>query len=497
MTGTPKPRSSKRTALRRLGIGIFLGLPVVGIAAVLPMRGAFGQAVPASASSSPGQAVLNISQTDSSDPVTEGDNVTYTMTVGNDGGSSGDATNVTLFANPSPDVDLVSATPSQGECFPPEGTFQCNLGTISPGNTATVALVVTTTDRCSGSGSFRPTGPFALSEPCTIYNDFHASSPGAIEPEPSEEPTTVNPATGAHLTLGKSASPDPVQELNPITYTLDVANNGIASASDVTVTDTLPAGEVFDSASATQGSCTHNGAAVTCHLGTLDFQTEGPGGTATVTILAQAPNVTADTIVTNAADVTASNAPSAHATTDTTVLVNAGGSTQGEVPPGTTVPLTFTTSTQAKGNGAPAVNGGDQSAVSLTVPPGGPGGSISLDELLCTTAPCTGAGPQPTTSVVLGNVAFDITPPADYPSNKPFRVTLLYDRTLHPKDGPTFYFKQGVTAHEIKLQPCGTPGARGKAPCVVVSKQIVSGNALINGDWKIIVKINSDPRMHR
>ena len=232
---------------------------------------------------------------------------------------------------------------------------------------------------------------------------------------------------------------------------------------------------------------------MTCHLGTLDFQTEGGGGTATVTIIAQAPNVTADTVVTNAADVTSSNAPSAHATTDTQVQVNTGGSTSGTVPPGSTAPLTFTTASQAKGNGASAVNGGDPSAVSIVIPPGGPGGSVSLNELPCAAAPCTGAGPQPTAAVVLGGVVFDIEPPANYPSNKPFRVVLLYDKSLHPTSGPVFYFKQGVTPTEIQLHKCGSPGPGGKAPCVVVSKKITSNNALTNGDWKVIVKINSDP----
>jgi hypothetical protein len=161
--------------------------------------------------------------------------------------------------------------------------------------------------------------------------------------------------------------------------------------------------------------------------------------------------------------------------------------------------VTFTTASTAKGDGTPAVNGSDQSAVSITIPPGGPGGHVSLNEEFCATAPCSGpgSGPRPAASVVLGNVVFDIQPPANYPNNKPFRVTLLYDRSLHPQQGPVFYFKQGVTAHEIQLKRCGSPGPGGKAPCIVVSKKIVNNNPLTNGDWKVIVKINSDPRMRK
>ena len=153
--------------------------------------------------------------------------------------------------------------------------------------------------------------------------------------------------SSATLTLTKTASPDPVQEQNPITYTLDVGNAGTGDATGVVVTDNLPAGTTFDSASTTQGSCSHTATTVTCNLGTV-----GVEGSATVTIIVQAPNVTANTVITNNASVTDSNETPANASADTTVLVNTGGSTSGDVPPGTTVPLTFTTSTQSSNGSA-------------------------------------------------------------------------------------------------------------------------------------------------
>ena len=304
----------------------------------------------------------------------------------------------------------------------------------------------------------------------------------------------------AHLTLTKTASPDPdVQEQNPITYTLVVGNDGTGNANNVVVTDNLPASTTFDSVSTTLGSCSHTTTTVTC---TIDPLTAG--GSATVTIIVQAPNVTSDTPITNTAQATSSNATTVNASANTNVLANTGGSTEGDVPPGTTVPLTFTTSTQSN-NGTPAVDGTDNSAVFIIVPPGGPGGSITLDELPCPTAPCTGAAAAKdraaqaaaTSKVVLGGVVFNVVPPAGYPTNKPFKVTLLYDKTLHPKKGAVFYFKQGVTPHEITLPHCGTTPPNGGKPCVLTNALITTGPALIKGDWKVVVRISSDPRMHR
>jgi uncharacterized repeat protein (TIGR01451 family) len=316
----------------------------------------------------------------------------------------------------------------------------------------------------------------------------------------NDQPFTITinpPAGGPNLTLSKSGSPDPVQELNPITYKLVAGNNGSADANGVVVTDNLPAGTVFDSASTTQGTCSHTATTVTCTVGTL-----AAAGSATVTIIVQAPNVTANTTITNNASVSASNAGAATATFDSHVLVNTGGSTSGTVPPNTKVPLTFTTSTLSTSSGTPAVDGSDPTAVSLTVPPGGPGGNLSLQELPCTVAPCDGSTAATNTAtttsstIVLGGVVFSVVPPPNYPNNLPFRATLLYDTTLHATQGPVFYFKPGVTPQEIKLPHCGHGVPAGK-PCVLTNEKITSGPALIRGDWKVVVRLNSDPHLRR
>ena len=101
----------------------------------------------------------------------------------------------------------------------------------------------------------------------------------------------------ADLTLTMSDSSDPVPFGTGFNYIIDVQNLGPAPATDVTVTDTLPAGLQFQTVLSTQGVCTIVGQTVTCAIGSL-----GVGGTARVVI---APSGVASGTFTNTAAVTA------------------------------------------------------------------------------------------------------------------------------------------------------------------------------------------------
>jgi uncharacterized repeat protein (TIGR01451 family) len=85
-------------------------------------------------------ADLYIEKTDSPDPVSVGNALTYTLTVFSNGPA--DAHNVVVTDTLPPSVTWVSSTPSQGSCSGTT-TVTCNLGTISNGGTATVQIVVT------------------------------------------------------------------------------------------------------------------------------------------------------------------------------------------------------------------------------------------------------------------------------------------------------------------------------------------------------------------
>ncbi len=93
--------------------------------------------------------------------------------------------------------------------------------------------------------------------------------------------------SGTDLIVTQTDSPDPVNVISPLSYTLSIANNGPDDATGVTVTDTLPPGVVFQSASATQGSCSEAGGVVTCVPGDMLA-----GSNATINIALTAPFTT-------------------------------------------------------------------------------------------------------------------------------------------------------------------------------------------------------------
>lgn len=120
----------------------------------------------------------------------------------------------------------------------------------------------------------------------------------------------ITAAVGADLSVTKTDSLDPVIIGENLSYTVTVTNNGPADATNVTLTDTLPAGVIFISATPSQGSCSEAGGVVTCNLGTL------VNGDITTVDIEVAP--TAPGTITNTATVTATEAdPNPDNNTDT------------------------------------------------------------------------------------------------------------------------------------------------------------------------------------
>jgi uncharacterized repeat protein (TIGR01451 family) len=111
----------------------------------------------------------------------------------------------------------------------------------------------------------------------------------------------VQDPRSANLRIVKSDSPDPVPLGEDLTYTLSITNDGPSDATDVTVTDTLPASVEFVSATPSQGSCLQLGGSVTCDLGPLAEQTSAavaikvvPTATGTITNQASVESPLAD-----------------------------------------------------------------------------------------------------------------------------------------------------------------------------------------------------------
>src|SRR5262249_10541459 len=78
----------------------------------------------------------------------------------------------------------------------------------------------------------------------------------------------VSGVATANLALTKTASPNPGITLSNLTYRIIATNNGPSPATNVSVTDNLPPGITFVSATPTQGTCTGQPNLI-CNLGSL------------------------------------------------------------------------------------------------------------------------------------------------------------------------------------------------------------------------------------
>jgi uncharacterized repeat protein (TIGR01451 family) len=176
-------------------------------------------------------ADLSIEKSDDPDPVNAGETLTYTLWITNEGPSV--ATNVIV-------TDTLPAGLCSFEYLPPNchrdpsagdlDTVVCDLGTLSAGESEPIEVRVTV---CSGS-----TG--TLLNQAEVRSDVPDSTPGNNR---HDEETAIGAL--ADLRLEKSRCPDLVVAGSRLTYTLHVANDGPSDALDVTVTDTLPVGTRF------------------------------------------------------------------------------------------------------------------------------------------------------------------------------------------------------------------------------------------------------------
>jgi uncharacterized repeat protein (TIGR01451 family) len=164
--------------------------------------------------------------------VVAGNNLTYTITVQNNGPS--DAQNVVVTDTLPAGVTLVSTS---GCAEDPNGVPTCSLGTITAGGSKQYTVIVTT--------------DAGLTDGTVLTNNASVSS------------STPDPDNGNNST---SDNIDPVIAGNNLTFTITVNNAGPNDAINVVVTDTLPAGVTFVS---TAGCIEDPNGVPNCTLGTI------------------------------------------------------------------------------------------------------------------------------------------------------------------------------------------------------------------------------------
>jgi uncharacterized repeat protein (TIGR01451 family) len=137
-------------------------------------------------------------------------------------------------------------------------------------------------------------------ETATITVQVNASSGTIINtatesqtnPDPSgvqSSSVPVNPTTGANVSILKTVSDPTPADGTDVTYSLELTNAGPDPATDVIVTDTLPAGLVCLSDFAPVGSISGCGTTITWMVGTL---ADGAVETATITVQVNASSGT-------------------------------------------------------------------------------------------------------------------------------------------------------------------------------------------------------------
>jgi len=220
---------------------------------------------------------FGITMTDAPDPVQVNHDLTYSMTVTN---------HSTLFADvgfvrdilPS-NLDFVSVTPSMGTCTSGTSTIDCTLGTMQPGSTATIVLVVRPTNTEMVSNSAEVIYP----EDPNHANDVATSVTTVIPADPSPTPTATPSPISFDYGITMTDSPDPVEVNHDLTYTMTVTNHSPGNGDNVLVQDILPNGLSFVSVTPSQGECMVGTSTINCQLGSIP----GMGGTATITLVVQ------------------------------------------------------------------------------------------------------------------------------------------------------------------------------------------------------------------
>jgi len=168
----------------------------------------------------PPQADLALAMTDSPDPVSAGANLTYTLSVVNQGPAA--ATGVTVTDTLPAGVSLVSATATQGACTG-SSTISCSLGSLASGATATVTLLV----RPAAAGAIVNTAAVGAGEPDP--NPSNNSATATTTVTTVKEITALSPA---RLWVGLKNSDDQGTQFD---LRAELYRNGALIASGVTL----------------------------------------------------------------------------------------------------------------------------------------------------------------------------------------------------------------------------------------------------------------------
>jgi len=210
-------------------------------------------------------ADLSVDKDDEADPVEVGDNIVYTLVVTNLGPNT--ATEVVVTDSLPDTTDFDDVTTTAGLCDDGRNVVTCDVAQLAAGDTVRITIETTT-------------------EQVGFVNNRVSVTSSVLDPDQennSDRAGTNVTGLVADLSITKSAQANPVTVGTNIDYDIIVFNNGPDDVINVTVTDVVPAGTTFVSATVNPGSCSLAGGVVTCGIPTLP---NGVGTTITLTLQA-------------------------------------------------------------------------------------------------------------------------------------------------------------------------------------------------------------------
>lgn len=175
--------------------------------------------------------------------------IAYQIMVSNTGAS--DATNVVVSDTLPTGVENAIASASKGTCTIAAGLLTCTIGRLAAGEQLFIAVNGLVARNASGN----------------LVNTARVTS--AADPTGVSDTATTAVTASADLLLVKQA-PATARPGDTLVYTLTLRNLGPGTAANVILTDTLPAGVTFSSATA---GCGESGGVVTCAVGSLNADT--------------------------------------------------------------------------------------------------------------------------------------------------------------------------------------------------------------------------------
>ncbi|MFN2598543.1 MAG: MBG domain-containing protein, partial [Pyrinomonadaceae bacterium] len=250
-------------------------------------------------------AVLSVSMTADRNPAPVGLNFNYKAIISNTGNASSAATTLTDVLPTQ--VTFTSVSSTQGTCAYSSTTraVTCSLGAITPGSSVNVQITVKPRDEGT-------------------LNDTASLTAGQWDPAAGgNSSASVNGLQSiklVDLSVSKTDSADPIFVGDNTTYTMIVKNSNTAiSATGVALTDNLPSGMTFVSATTSQGSLVTppvgSTGIVTANVGTM-----APNANVTVTVTVKGATAGVQTnTATVSANETDSNTANNSASQSTTV----------------------------------------------------------------------------------------------------------------------------------------------------------------------------------